>query len=114
MENFSKLSAPLTDLLKGCKTKRQKVAVSGKALEAFHVLKKLATEAPVLKTASWDEPFEVITDASNIAIGAVLQQDGRPVAFFSKKLDDAQRNYSVYDKELYAVLSALQHWKHFL
>ena len=88
MKNFSELSAPLPDLLKGCKTKRQKVAVSGKALEAFYALKKLATKAPVLKTASWDEPFEVITDASNIATGAVFQQDSRPVAFFSKKLDD--------------------------
>ena len=95
MKNFLELSAPLTDLLKGCKTKRQKVAVSGKALEAFYALKKLATEAPVLKTASWDEPFEVITDASNIAIGAILQQNGRLKAFFSNKLDDAQRHNSV-------------------
>ena len=114
LENLSKVSAPLTDLLKGCKTKRQKVAVIGKALEAFHALKKLATEAPVLKIASWDEPFEVVTDASNIAIGAVLQQQERPVAYFSKKLDSVQRNYSVYDKELFAVVSALKHWKHLL
>ena len=78
MENFSNVAAPLTDLLKGCKTKCQKVAVIDKALEAFHTLKKLALEAPALKIAYWDDPFEVITDASNIAIRAVLQQDGRP------------------------------------
>ena len=65
--------------------------------------RNLPPKRPHSKTASWDEPFEVITDASNIAIGTVLQQNGRPVAFFSKKLDDAQRNYLVYDKELYAV-----------
>ena len=87
MANFS---APLTDLLKGCKTKKHNVNVTSKALEAFHALKELAFEAPVLKLASWNEPFEVITDASNIAIGAVLQQDGRPVAYYNKKLDNAQ------------------------
>ena len=89
MANFSALSAPSTDLLKGCKTKKQRVNVTGKALEAFHALKKLATEAPILKIASWNDPFEVITDASNIAIEAVLQQDGRPVAYYSKKLGSA-------------------------
>ncbi|MCO5547633.1 hypothetical protein L7F22_001084 [Adiantum nelumboides] len=114
MKNFSKIAAPLTDLLKGCKTKRQRVTVEGKSLEAFYALQKLASEAPVLKIASWEEPFEVITDASNITIGAVLQQDSRPVAFYSKKLDSAQRNYSVYDKELFVIISALKHWKHFL
>ena len=46
MKNFSELSAPLTDLLKGCKTKRQKVAVSGKALKAFHALKNLPPKRP--------------------------------------------------------------------
>ena len=114
MGNFSNIAAPLTDLLKGCKTKKQKVQVTGKALEAFHALKKLASKAPVLKIASKNKPFKVITDASNIAIGAILQQDGRPVAYLGKKLDSAQRNYSVYDKELRAVISALKHWKHFL
>ncbi|MCO5569820.1 hypothetical protein L7F22_023534 [Adiantum nelumboides] len=72
-------------------------------------LLKLASEAPVLKIASWEEPFEVFTDASNIAIGAVLQQDSRPVAFYNKILDSAQRNYSFYDKELFAIISALKH-----
>ncbi|MCO5571037.1 hypothetical protein L7F22_024768 [Adiantum nelumboides] len=114
MRNFSKIAAPLTGLLKGCKTKRQRVIVEEKSLEAFYALQKLASEVPVLKIASWEEPFEVIIDASNIATGAVLQQDSQPVALYSKKLDSAQRNYSVYDKELFAITSALKHWKHFL
>ncbi|MCO5569376.1 hypothetical protein L7F22_023088 [Adiantum nelumboides] len=114
MRNFSEIAAPLRDLLKGCKTKRQRVTVEGKSLEAFYALQKLASEAPVLKIASWEEPFEVITDASNIAIGAALQQDSRPVAFYNKKLDSAQRNYSVHVKELFAIISALKHWKNFL
>ena len=71
-------------------------------------------EAPCLILPSWDDPFEVWTDASNIAIGAVLQQHGRPVAFISRKLNSAKRNYSVYDRELLTVIHALKHWKHFL
>ncbi|MCO5582020.1 hypothetical protein L7F22_035910 [Adiantum nelumboides] len=113
-EEVVKIAAPLTDLLKGCKTKRQRVTVEGKSLEAFYVLQKLASEAPVLKIALWKEAFEVITDASNIDIGAILQQDSRPVAFYNKKMDSTQRNYSIYDKELFVIISALKHWKHFL
>ena len=48
------------------------------------------------------------TDASNRAIGAVLLQDGRPVAYESKKLDRAQQNYSAYERELYAIIHALK------
>ena len=62
----------------------------------------------------WDEPFEVWSDASNRAIGAVLQQHGHPVAFLSRKFNSAEKNYSVFDKELLAVINALKHWKHFL
>ncbi|MCO5567049.1 hypothetical protein L7F22_020734 [Adiantum nelumboides] len=95
-------------------SKHQRVTVDGKSLEASYALQNLASKALVLKIASWEEPFEVITDASNIAIGAILQQNSRPVAFYNKKLDSAQRNYSVYDKELFAIISALKHWKDFL
>lgn len=114
MEMFANLATPITDLLKGVKMRQHKISVIGPALEAFQALKRLATSTPVLKMASWEEPFDVITDASNFAIGAVLQQDTRPVAYYSRKLNPAERNYSVYDKELLAVITALKHWKHFL
>ncbi|MCO5575058.1 hypothetical protein L7F22_028855 [Adiantum nelumboides] len=114
MRNFSEIATPLKNLLKRCKTKRQRVTVEEKSLHAFYVLYKLASKALVLKIASWKEPFEVISDVNNIAVGAILQQDSRPVAFYSKKLDSAQHNYLVYDKELLAIISARKHWKHFL
>ena len=114
IKDFARLAAPMTDLLKGVKTRRQRVELTEDAVRAFSALKDAVTAAPCLILASWDDPFDVWTDASNVAISAVLQQHNRPVAFFSRKLNSAERNYSVYDKELLSVIHALKHWKHFL
>ena len=60
------------------------------------------------------KPFFVETDASANAVGVVLLQDGHPVAFESKKLNNAQCNYSAYERELYAIVHALKKWRHYL
>ena len=59
-------------------------------------------------------PFEVETNANDYAIGVVLYQDGKPIAFESKKLDSAQRRYTVQERELFAVIHALKTWRHYL
>ena len=58
--------------------------------------------------------FQVDCDNSGTVIGVVLSQEGRPVAYFSEKLNDAKRKYFVYDQEFYSIVQALNKWRHYL
>ncbi len=91
----------------------------GKAQQnAFEELKRLLAEEVVLAIPTENGKFRVEADASEGAIGAVLsqEQDGkwRPVAFLSKSLTVTERNYEIYDKELLAIMLALDEWRHYL
>ena len=82
--------------------------------QAFKSLKALLTNAPILALPNFAKTFELECDASGVGIGAVLLQGGHPIAYFSGKLRGATLNYPTYDKELYALVSALKTWEHYL
>ena len=115
MPNFAKAAAPLHDLTKDTVP----FEWTANHEKSFVALKGLLTQAPVLRLPDQRLPYSVFTDASNVAIGAVLAQkhsDGvhHPIAYYSRKLKDAEVNYAVHDKELLAVKDALLEWKHYL
>lgn len=70
--------------------------------------------APVLAIPNFERDFTIETDASDVAVGAVLMQDGHPVAYLSKSLNAAQRNYHTTDRELLAIVTACKHWRPYL
>jgi hypothetical protein len=80
----------------------------------FNTLIDNLTHAPLLQLPDFGKTFELECDASGIGIGGVLLQEGKPIAYFSKKLSEPSLNYSTYDKELYALVRVLETWQHYL
>ena len=101
--------APITECLKG-----GRYSWNSQAEEGFQEIKRSMTQAPVLALPDFDKIFEVDCDASKAGIGGVLSQGGRPIAYFSEKLNGARQNYSIYDIELSAIVQALRFWRHYL
>jgi len=91
-----------------------------KEQEAFERLKMAVTTAPILASPQDSEPFHIKADSSDFASGAVLSQQlpredkWHPVAFYSKSLSPVERNYEIHNKEMLAIIRALEEWRHFL
>ena len=117
LEGYSTLVAPLTALTKNGVVWGP-TTWTPECQRVFDAVKKALTEAPTLAIIDFanhtDMQIEVICDASIVGIGAVLTQFGRPLAFESKKLTDAEKNWTTGDQELWAVIHALKVWRCYL
>nr|GFB04104.1 reverse transcriptase domain-containing protein [Tanacetum cinerariifolium] len=105
---------PMTRLLK----KDTPFIFSQEYVDAFQILKRMLTEAPILIAPDWDMPFELMCDASDFAIGAVLGQHRdkhfRPIHYASKTMTEAESKYTTTEKEMLAVVYAFEKFRSYL
>ncbi|GJR73701.1 reverse transcriptase domain-containing protein [Tanacetum coccineum] len=114
IKDFSKISRPMTHLLE----KNTPFIFSEDCILAFQTLKKKLTEAPILIAPNWDQPFEIMCDASDYAIGAVLglriEKHFKPIHYASKTMTEAESNYTTTEKEMLAVVYAFEKFRSYL
>ncbi|KAI4334640.1 hypothetical protein L6164_013356 [Bauhinia variegata] len=114
IKDFSKITKPLCNLL----LKEAEFSFTKECTLAFETLKKALVTAPIIITPKWGEPFEIMCDASDYAVGAVLGQTRdktfRAIYYTSKTLDLAQVNYATIEKELLAVVFAFDKFRPYL
>ena len=113
IKDYSKIAKPLNQL-----TGKEEWKWGAEQQTTFDTLQKGIMERPVLAIPVDDGPYWVEADSSDFALGAVLSQQQsdkwHPIAYLSKSLTEAERNYDIYDKELLAIMTALAKWRHYL
>ncbi|GJT34257.1 reverse transcriptase domain-containing protein [Tanacetum coccineum] len=114
IKDFSKIARPLTKLLE----KDTPFEFDDECQKAFELLKEKLTCAPVIVSPNWNLPFELMCDASDFAVGAILgQKDSKnfhPINFASKTLNSAQQKHTVTEKELMVVVFAFDKFRSYL
>jgi hypothetical protein len=108
VHNYGTIAAPLTALLK------EGFTWNDDAVAAFSALKGALTSAPVLALPDFAKPFVVESDASTYGFGAVLVQDGHPIAFYSRPVAPRHRSLAAYERELIGLVQAVRHWRPYL
>lgn len=119
IKNAAQSQTVLNEFLKGSKKNdKRPVPWTSESIKAFDQCKQELTEATILAHPIPAAPLILTTDVSELAIGATLEQEDKgnkqPLMFFSKKLTDAQRKYSTYDRELLAIYEAIKYFKDFV
>ena len=116
----SEILAPLSDLVGECghtkvtkanKTKKQPWHWDPVHQQAFDTVKAAIARDVTLAYPDYSQGFEIYTDSSKLQLGAVITQQNRPLAFFSRKLSPAQQKYSVTEQELLAIVETLKEFK---
>nr|GEY99463.1 reverse transcriptase domain-containing protein [Tanacetum cinerariifolium] len=114
IKDFSKISRPMTHLLE----KNAPFVFFDDCVQAFRTLKEKLTEAPILIAPYWDQPFKLMCDASDFAVGAVLGQriekHFRPIHYASKTMTEAESNYTTTEKEMLAIVYAFEKFRSYL
>ena len=82
--------------------------------QAFDNIKKIVSRETLLSYPDFNESFEIHTDASKLQLGAVISQQGKPVAFYSRKLNSAQVNYTTTERELLSIVETLKEFRNIL
>lgn len=110
VSGYGVIARPLTRLLQ----KQHGFQWCEEAQTAFEALKVAMSTTPVLALPRFDLPFVVETDACDLGLGAVLMQQGKPIAYLSKALGERNRHLSIYDKEFLALIMAVEKWRQYL
>jgi hypothetical protein len=108
IKGFGVICRPLHDLLK-----KGNFNWTAQHDAAFSQVQQALISAPVLALPNFSEPFTLETDASGVGIGAVIMQQGRPIAYFSAALCPRNAAMSAYEKEALAIIEALKRWRHY-
>jgi hypothetical protein len=103
----SHILAPLTKLVGG----RGTVKWNAECQKAFDQVKAMLAKEAFLKYPDHNKPFHIYCDASDLQLGAVIMQDDAPVAYYSRKLNSAQKNYTVGEKEILSVVETLKEYR---
>jgi hypothetical protein len=109
IRNYGIIAGPLTQLLK-----KEAFVWSPEATAAFTTLKQVLTTAPVLQLPNFDKPFIINCDTSGTGFGAVLHQEARPIAFYSRPVAPQHSKLATYERELIGLVKVVRHWRPYL